>query len=867
MTWIKWLIKTINRSKVWWVYCTGILLVIVGIWIHHYQQPLQTVAELSNFVTEQQTALSLSRGVVTIQKEFYPEFDADGQIEENLIQGGRVLTELNSKLYREDYFIADEQIEFYELLLADVIEENQIPTGFRREEGQRELEKAKYMKAHQLAVIEERVPIDSALFSLQIANVLFSFVTILIILFIFGNQLYQSIQQEKLRLYYTLPIKHRLIVAMDDIRIMYVVLVTIGLFLLSFLPMLISGNFQSLIYPYIAQQGEVVKVFPVWQVILLKLVVWVIALVMLRIIALFLLRIFQSFESQLLFSLLVSGMGVLIMKWDQWQFYNPMSYLLQQNLLLMDESVVMKLGIVSLCLIVFYSALHMSGWMVRLPYQLNRITYNPTDAGYLSRLQSVVSAWVSIEWVKRLKLKVASRLVVVTSILLVLFVGVNSYLALNYTPYVIDSLTEKRIQLNEGIPFSENQKYFFLKSIYQQSGLKAQYEEERQRDETFEEWYAKYDPVVYESIDRELQVIKMLEQLIKESVAELEKDEFTRADFLYYKQQFLDIEPILSSNSSMYAGPNRVTERTYEYNFTYKDLYDRILLEYYEKNQTLPYFEINRFTVPYLKYPKIVFSNFSMQPIDHSVVQMFYRFLQIHGGTIVMALAVIALMSTLADEGYPKAHWLLIATLPRKKSKLYFNKWLYNIITLVGYLVIMIVIMGVLSAIFGGIGDTHYPVLIFDAASIGELEDYIGYDSRFDKFYFHLETIGIYVMKSGLLLVSAVAFLSSLGLLLSNFIRHKVVLYLVFISMIILGYWGNLQNVRSAWRVYSPFIYLNIREIADGWTAHLGNNELFNPITGVKVLWFWTIVLTVIGQAYWYWRTSHVKKEGVLKCR
>lgn len=841
MSWLRWVLNQLIKSKT----CLIAVVILTGLILIHgtynYSQDLETIASMTRFIDDQQRAISRGLGYIQVQKLFEEDFDRDGRLQDLLKDQSQALIDWKVKLYQEDYQISTEQIKFYQAVLDPELMENHVPQGVWPQVARENLAKAQYMENHALALVEEEVPFETPLFSLQVSKWYFSILSVFLIIFLFGNSLLQDSQDLKLPLYFSLPLSKKQILAKDELRIGIFVALSLLVFLLSLIPSLLNQNLNLLIYPFIVSDGNHLNVLPIWQVILFRIYSWILNLLWIHLFSRLFLKITKSIEGQVLFTSIFCVIGILILSPNHWQFYNPMSYLFQENIILLSDNWLQIYTLMTIFAIIFWYLIYRSNFLLDLALNLNQ-AQGHQQSRFISKVQNYLPTWFGFELVKKLNLTYVSRLITLASLILLIFLGSLTYMGHNASSNYSEIIKDD-IQFRENTLSAEESIYNEI-LVSQFSYLEPLWQEEAQDGQSFTDWYAHHEQSstfgnLPQNIGQNKELIEDGRQLIKK----LETHQTKPQDIWTYRNK-LNRFILDRSREAKGISINNLVEA------------DR-----------LAYYNTTGIIAPYLSYfPVIQVPNYPLdinqlfQPIELETSSLFsgYQYLQLYGGVIMVVLLISAFTSSITDELNPP-HYRLLASLPRNIKHWYLNKWIYNIGTFISLFLIVVIVFLLVTYTIGGIGNWSYPVPIYDATIEAPNATY----AQLEQIYFHLIDMGSYVIQELCLLLAIGIFLLSLLLFLSNYIQHRISLIMTFLIVCLTGYWLQFNHIESSWITYLPFIYLNSREVTNGWWQSLSNNPRMTVEFASIILLTWAFVLTSLGNLRWSQRTlTIISRKG-----
>lgn len=181
----------------------------------------------------------------------------------------------------------------------------------------------------------------------------------------------------------------------------------------------------------------------------------------------------------------------------------------------------------------------------------------------------------------------------------------------------------------------------------------------------------------------------------------------------------------------------------------------------------------------------------------------------------------------------------LLYTQPATRKKYHINKILASfLVGLLGLGIIFLLIF-ILGFITEGMGDIDFPVVEYlrdanlETIAIGEP-------------YFKIIPIWKYNLRLIISYIFQIAFLASLGSLISIFVKEKI--KVVGLSLGITGLIIYLQNlIKSPIKIISPFTHMNASKIANGSMIVRSSLKTNNIFISLIVLSAWTVLLLVVG--------------------
>ncbi|MDO5690222.1 MAG: hypothetical protein Q4G61_08230 [Tissierellia bacterium] len=850
MNWNRHIIHDLFHAVQTRIYLGLLLFAILIFGMVKHMQPDQTIPEMKEFIASQRMEVIRGLDFIRLRQEMEPGFDAEGFVKENLMNRDRALAALQEKLRVGDLRVGEEQEAFYELFFEEAIRHSEIPFSVDENMALEELKKGEYMADEGLPISEERVPSDTALLAYRVSNWVFGLGSGVLLVVLFGLAFFQDSAEQKFDLYFTLPIQRRKLMTKYSIRLIWMMVAVIFLYSLSLLPMLLSGQSGTLKYPIIIHRADQLKVFPLWQILLLRMLIWSVFVGILHILSLVLSYFIKSFEVVVLALIGILFVLQILMGNDRWQLWNPVQMIsLREELMAFPGGSVYLIGSFLLVLVLLW-ILYRVGFVSDLPQQL--MDQRAAKVQRSLRFYAAFPPWISFEWTKRIRFKSSQRLGLF--LLVTLMVGYGYITVLHH-----QGMDQFKVELQGEITTLE-QSILFHKTLKLEALATAQramgkeYAARVDQKQTFEEWYKQESPESYSMMNDGLTASELRLKQVEETLSKVELDQFPISDLIAHRNEVIEI--YRTRINPMVSGTLRDDVISLQ-----------PILEMEQRNRIIaekgltPLFSTDLFVIPPPLENERQEGLRGAAELSNSTLYSSYLLIQRHGGLIVVCLLLLGFAITMSEE-YEQNHsieWLM--TLPKPRDKLYWNKLFSSVGMVFGLLMGGIVLLIIISAMIGGLGEGEYPIVVIDPKEVGNQFGYIGYYASENQIHFHFVTLFEYLQKSLLLLFSEIFFLIGLLLCLSTFIRRRMALLVVTVIVCIGGYVLSFQQIRSMWTRFLPFLYLNLRDILDGWMALLGDKGGIHPDFGALILIVWGIVLILAGWIRWRSLTQNPKER------
>ncbi len=211
--------------------------------------------------------------------------------------------------------------------------------------------------------------------------------------------------------------------------------------------------------------------------------------------------------------------------------------------------------------------------------------------------------------------------------------------------------------------------------------------------------------------------------------------------------------------------------------------------------------------------------------------------------TYPMDIIIISIISfiTLGGYAYDKEYGNqleLMYTMPVHRRKYHFNKILSSFTVSAILLLMIFVTLYIIGLISGGLGDIDFPIIYYD--------EYIKHFTLVTNQYFHIIPIWRYTLNLMIVLLLQLAFITSLGTLVSICIKERVKVFVITMSILIFGV-GITMILPKYINILSPFTYLKASNIADGSIRIHHNLPYFNIWISIIVLLFFTVLIAILG--------------------
>lgn len=810
---VRFIIKEIAKSKYTLLLPLAIILLIVSLSIINHHQSGATQQELEETFKNRKATVDFLIGRALSKERAVGLTEEQRQSLDSLLVQEQYLQEISNKLKVNDLEIASTHLAYineYEKYMQLV----SIPYNSKSllEIEQRKIEQ---LIEHDLSYTEQATPYNTALFTKQLFQLLFSPATALLFLLIFcykylldrENRLFDFFKVNSLSpiaMYYGYLIPFLLSI------LMYIALAS----LLSLLPPLITGHLNTVHYPIEVAVGSTIIMVPVWKWLVFLPISWGIFVALLLILAICLLKQRISLGMTLALITIPFMVGYIISLHYGFYMANPIHLFIsyETHLLATDRSIIYLVWmfiLLVLCFIISYPIIK-SQWITfrAADFHISKKQYHPQNKWKLLQFEHLK---------KKRKGHVLLTLVLLFGIMGGTVAVVNQQFQAipikalkaieDFQSFIIEIRTnwkaseedfelEQEMQLQSGEEIDDpeenpytamveslNDSYFMLENLKSEIGSPNFYEK-------FREALRSLDPPTYKEIDGTLWTVSIMAS--------------------EEQQNILDEKKI----TAWPLGHQWIS------NFDkYSDTFD-------DKRSTALQLTQDRNT----KY-----GNNSLFAV--------YKYLNWNIMLFVLAIFVLLLWTSMSDERQSNPSIDFLTTKPIRMTSIYITKWAYNLLIAYSLLLISSVFVFFISTIIGGLGESDYPILVYAAAKLHDGYFY----SVIDDAYFYFENLSTLILKSSLLIFTQIFFLNSLFSLIGKWMKNHYTTIIMTIIVVAVGYFIADHYIAMNGMYINPFIYFDTWNVVDGWKSIAANDTKVNFLNGSAILFISGSLLFCIG--------------------
>ena len=794
-----------------------------SLYIYNNRKEDTTYQTVASFIELEQDTIKTHRQINQLEKANDKDFDKDGVYDALLVEAGKVLMDWNSKLFNKDFYYYEEELALYDVYQQIEDLPRFIPIILTRDDELTiKRERALIMQQHHFPYLEEKYPTASIHYINQLSKIMFSFYTVVIIILVFGFNVYKVLSPQYDFILST-PIKRKKLVTIDFKLLVFSLLVVFAIFIFSSVVILSKQGWHYLHYPILLSSHLKFALLPAWELIVIRGVVWsgVVAgySMLIQVIA----RFVKSPEVNFLILLIVSFGLQMVGNMKSW---NPLSYIfdLEHQLLTVNRT-----------FIVIFSLVILGIWIVYYHSDFMGSTYEQLRRGKVeahnnneSQVYQIFYKCLGFEFIKRIRYRYVKRLLFGVFALLL-----ASYAFIAFkTLYVED---EFKHHLNNQVDYysgkvAEMQPKVDLIFLSTQQSFMPEFDKRLDTNQTFKEWYQQKDPTSYAAIQGLVGHFQENLDYYQATLNDVIEKEFGPEELIQYREYYFLQE----------ANNRLITKSMPRKSILAAEAQNKIIKE----KQLKPLLLGNLLLDSHIHS----FDNYAEhRQWDHSTLYSLFIMSENHVHVLIVVILFIALFSSFAEEQTPNNTLNFQFSQPRRRISIYWDKHFYNFKVLLGSFLLYLFGVMFFSSLIGGWGQSEYPIVHYLSKMFGEQNPSTTLYSNPEKLFFEMRSLSKHLSQLLMILLVSIYFLSNLGLSLSVWINNRFVLMTTLISALIGGYYLSVKFIHLPIIKYFPFIYLNSQSLVDGWFSHLGNNDDYHYIFGSLVLIVWSLVILLIG--------------------
>ncbi|WP_042477321.1 hypothetical protein [Bacillus ndiopicus] len=812
---VYFILKGITKNKCILLLPLAIILLIASLFIINHNQTGATQQELVEIFKERKITVNFLIGRATSKERQIGLTKEQRQSLDSLLLQEQHIKEISSKLKANDLDIASAHLaylnEYEQFEGFDSIPYN------NKNLLEIERRKAEKLIEYGLSYTEQTTPYNTALFTKQLFQLLFSPVTAFLFLLIFC---YKYLSDRENRLFDFFKI-NSLSSAATYYGYLIPFLLTIVIYIviassLSLLPALITGNINTIHYPIEVTVGSTLVMVPVWKWLVFLPISWGIFITLLLILATCLLK--QRSSLGMTSAMISTPFIIAYIISLRFGFYmaNPIHLLVsyEVHLLTTQRYISYLVGmfiLLILCFIISYPIIK-SQWMIfRTPvFNMNKKQYHPQ------------SKWKLFQF-EHLKKKRKGHIL--------------------FTLLLLSGITGGTVVI--------------VNQQFQSMPIKALKAIEDFHNFTIEnraKWKMMEDDF---ELEKEMQLLK--QQQSGEEIDTPQENPFTAmvedSNYIYNALESLKGE----IHSDDFPEKFRETLQSFDYP-TYKEidgaLWTVTVMASEEQQHILDEkgiiaWPLGNHWVSNFDELRKAFDNSKIikryqdrnTKYGNSSLFSIYKYLNWNIMLSVLAVFVLLLWTTMSDERQPNPSINFLTTKPIRITSIYMTKWAYNLAIAYSLLLISSIFIFLLSTIIGGLGEAGYPILVYTVDRNPDLYFY----SIVDDASFYFENLSTLILKSSLLIFAQIFFLNSLFSLIGKWMKNHYATIVVTLIVAAVGYFLANRYIALSGMYINPFVYFDTWNVVDGWKSILARDSKINYLNGSIILLISGSILFCIG--------------------
>ncbi|MBE1555920.1 hypothetical protein [Sporosarcina limicola] len=797
---IDFVVKGIVKSKYILLVPFAMILLIVSLLVINSTQSETTRKELQGTFDNRQETVNFLISRALKKQRHIGLTEEQQQSLDSLLSQEKYLYEISSKLDQGNLDISLENIKYtkeYKAYVGSV----SIPYN-NMNLLTIEQRKAEMLAEHNLSFTEQQTPFNTALFTKQLFQLLFSPITAFLFLLIFS---YKYLSDAENRTFDFFKVN-----SLSNTAIYYgyltpfLLIVPLYIFIASFLsllPTLVTGNINTIHYPIEIAVGSETMMVPVWKWLLFLPIGWGIFVSLLLVLAICLFKQRISLGALLAMIALPLVIGYVIS--TQFGFYmvNPIHLIVsyETHLLPTHRFMIYLLWmfiVLIICLVASYPVFNSQGSVFKpTSFLSTKKQYHPKNKWKLLQFEHVK--------------KKRKGHVLFTLILLFGIIGGTSI----FVNQQYQNLPETSLKLIEDLQNIYVERQSHWKVLEDEEDMERLSTSQEESDEEMTEFIPKENPytVIVEDMEHGYNVLEGLKKEIGSP---------------HFPEKFRETMNTLDSYKDIDPSQWPVT------GIASKEQ-QRILDEKDITPWTIGHSWISNFDDPSTAFDNEHYKLLKASQERHtkygnSGLFSVYKYLDWNMMLFVLGVFILLLWTSISEEQRPNLSMNFLTTKPISSSLIYVSKWVYNGMIASGLLLISGSIVFLLSLLIGGLGESQYPILVY---AVEKYKDDLFY-SAVDNAYFYFESLLALILKSGVLIMAQIFFLNSLFSLIGRWLKNHYATIIITLIITFAGYFLANQYTSINGMYLNPFVYFDTWNIVDGWKSIVADSSKVNFING-----------------------------------
>lgn len=833
------------KQKRYWLLMIFLLALPMGYWTYIRTQEDTTWKAMKQELTNWQRSNDMAKSYLRQLHNNGEQVQYFETYNELLDQAYQVMKQWQQALVSKQGDFVEEEVRTYERFQDLMQLPGNIPVNVLSEQSlDKRLVKAKQLQHYGLLHLKEQYPDWNALFLEKVTYLLWNGWTVAFLLIVFGYWMYDDLERGKIEAQLCLPVTRKKILLQYPCGVLVGASSLVVSVVIIGISVVIIGQGNSFNYPYVVEKLHDVSVYPIWQILLFRFLMWQSAILLGFSVIQVLFTWVATAELNMVGGLLACMVASWIESNGGWQILRYFNA--DEQLLANPKAWTGCLVFVGVAWSVFLLINLTQLWVKIVDYRRQRNVVHPKVSTHWWEVSG--SRWFGFEYLKKIRQPIVKK--GLTSIVLVLFASYG-YTAVKSTQW-LETFQQSLYTREEIRQYNDTMNELVRLSALEEMKLQRFIDYEKRADvrQSFEAWFAQENPENYQAMMRFFNQLKEEKDLYADTLLAIQQQRFTKdslADFRakYYEiQHQFEIDPTDQQQFS-----NKILLAAEQENLwvqqhgmavitggeVLRDQHDRV-------EEAFPGYEA------------------SQQRWDHSFLYSFWSLLQYHVWLVVALLGVMVLCASFSEEQVPVNHMDGIFVLPWKRASIFWYKVCYNCAIVFGLWTVIVCGYMFVSVVLGGFGEWGYPLVQYVPASIGKEAFFSGWYASAEKLYIQFQPLGVAVVQTGAMLLATMYAFSQLLLCISIWIKQRYVAIIVSMMCVLGSYYISVEHLNWQGIWCSPFLYVDVENVVNGWFAMRANQPQVNACTGVVLLFGTSCILGLLARVGYAMRWEKVNK-------
>lgn len=809
------------KQKRYWMFVIFLLALPMGYWAYTRTQEDTTWQAMQQELTNWQRSNDMVKSYLRQLQEYGEGVQNFETYNDLLDQSYRAMKEWQKALLSKQGDSVVEEIQTYELF-QDLrrLPEN-LPVNVLSEQSLNvRLAKARQLQQYGLMHLKEKYPDWNALFLEKVTHILWNGWTVAFILISFGYWIYSDLERGKLEAQLCLPLTRKKVLSQYPLAVLIGASVLVLSVMMIGISIVVMGRGNSFNYPYIVQRLQAVAIYPVWQILLFRLVMWLSAVLL----GFSLIQILFTWLATVELNMVVGILMCMVASWVEinggWytlRYFNNGEQLLVSS---REWSGCIRFVVVAWGVFLIINMSHL--WVKMVEYRRQRYIIHPKISHHWWEMSG--SQWLGFEYLKKIRQPMVKKGLAGIVIVLLSCYAYTSVKSMQWLETFQQSLhTREEIRqyndtMNELVRLSalEEMKMHRLEDYEQRADL----------SQSFESWLEQEEPENYHSMMRAFNQLTAEKILYKETLDLIQRQEFTKESLMNFRERYYAIQhqfEIDHENQRQFA--NKLLLAAEQENIWVKQNGASVITggevlrdQHDHVEEAFPGYEA------------------SQQRWSHSFLYSFWSLVQHRVWLLIVCVGVVVLGASFSEEQTPVNHMDGMFVIPWKRHTIFWHKVRYNSVMVITLWSMIVSGYLVVSFCLGGFGEWEYPIVQYVPEQIGKGVDFSGWYAKAEKWYIQFQPLGNIVIQAWVVLLAAMYTFSHLVLCISIWVKQRYVTMMISMGSILSVYYVSIQHLDWQGIRWSPFLYIDVENVVNGWFAMQANDSRLNAWWGVALL-------------------------------